>query len=64
MSDPLPKVSAAKYGAAKMRWREKGQTDGPIFAGTIEIQPCATCGKPKPGDVVAGTPPTIRECEA
>jgi hypothetical protein len=46
MSEPLRKVSAKKYtDTAKIRWREKGKTDGPIYHGQVEVVPCASCGR-------------------
>ena len=46
---PLPRVSAKHYGqqpapAAKVRFRLKGETDGPIYQGQVQIVPCAGCG--------------------
>jgi len=51
MSEPLRKVSAKKYDqSAKMRWRVKGNDDGPVYAGTMLVKACATCGKASPND--------------
>lgn len=48
---PHPKVSAAKYAIAsdldqnaKMKWRIKGNQDGPVYQGQAVIIPCSTCG--------------------
>jgi hypothetical protein len=45
-----PKVSASKYpGAADsafpVRFRIKGQPDGPVYAGQRVVMPCKTCGQ-------------------
>jgi hypothetical protein len=49
-STPIKRVSAKKYPpkdrAAKMRFRIKGETDGPIYEGQKIILPCKGCGKP------------------
>lgn len=51
MSEPLRKVSAKKYNqGAKVRWRVKGNSDGPVYAGTTLVQGCASCGKVNPDD--------------
>lgn len=46
---PLPRVSAKHYDpepprVAKVRFRIKGQTDGPIYQGQVKFKPCDTCG--------------------
>lgn len=46
---PLPRVSAGHYAAAepraaKIRYRLKGESDGPIYQGQRILVPCATCG--------------------
>lgn len=47
---PLPKVSAAKYNqavtedrAARMKWKLKGNEDGPIYQGQVKVGKCRTC---------------------
>jgi len=43
---PLPKVSAKKYPEsrpAQVRFRIKGNTDGPIYRGQELMRPCKTC---------------------
>lgn len=51
MSEPLPKVSAKKYGkppepiAAKVRFREKGSgKEGHVYQGQNIVTPCKGCG--------------------
>jgi hypothetical protein len=46
---PLPRVSAKHYGnqAAKVRFRVKGNADGPIYQGQVQIVPCAGCSGAK-----------------
>lgn len=48
---PIRRVSAKKYRppaepdrTAKVRFRIKGQTDGPIYQGQKIITPCKSCG--------------------
>ena len=52
---PLPRVSAKHYApmsapapqpapAAKVRFRIKGETDGPIYQGQVAVVPCRSCG--------------------
>ena len=52
--NPIPRVSPKHYApqpapqpapAAKVRFRLKGETDGPIYQGQVQIVPCAGCGK-------------------
>lgn len=46
LPDPAPirRVSARKYTrAATVRFRIKGQPDGPIYRGQALLRPCATC---------------------
>jgi len=41
------KVSASKYtgnAAAKVKFRIKGQPDGPVYQGQSVIAPCRSCG--------------------
>jgi hypothetical protein len=43
-----PKVSASKYPGAALpafpvRFRLKGQADGPVYEGQRQIRPCAGC---------------------
>ena len=50
--NPIPRVSAKHYApqpapAAKVRFRLKGETDGPIYQGQHIITPCKSCGKQK-----------------
>lgn len=40
---PIPKVSGGKYPAAKVRFRIKGQPDGPVFQGQVIVSPCKGC---------------------
>jgi hypothetical protein len=50
---PIPRVSAKHYApqpvptAAKVRFRLKGETEGPIYQGQRIITPCKSCGKQK-----------------
>jgi len=46
----IPKVSASKYPGADptpkafpVRFRIKGQADGPVYEGQRQIRPCAGC---------------------
>lgn len=46
---PIPRVSAKHYAAqpvpaAKVRFRIKGQPDGPVYQGQVKITPCSSCG--------------------
>ena len=51
---PIPRVSAKHYApqpaptAAKVKWRIKGQTDGPVYQGQEKVSSCRTCGLAKP----------------
>lgn len=38
----MPRQSGSR--PAKVRIRLKGNTDGPVFEGAKEVQPCKTCG--------------------
>ena len=29
---------------ANVKWKIKGNADGPIYAGTVQVKPCVTCG--------------------
>lgn len=40
---PIHKVSSGKY-PAKVRFRIKGQPEGPVFQGQEIIHPCKGCG--------------------
>ena len=46
---PIPRVSAKKYPpkdrAAKVRFRIKGEKDGPVFEGQKLVVPCRGCAK-------------------
>jgi hypothetical protein len=48
---PIPRVSAKHYApqpvptAAKVRFRVKGESDGPVYQGQVQIIPCASCGQ-------------------
>jgi hypothetical protein len=46
MSEPHPRVSAAKYAAqpARVRWRIKGGEGGALYSGTRLLSACRTCG--------------------
>lgn len=42
---PLPRGGPGKdHRAARIRWRLKGATDGPVYEGQQEIRPCIGCG--------------------
>ena len=41
---PIPPRASSPAKTASIRWKLKGQTDGPIYAGSALIKPCATCG--------------------
>lgn len=46
----IPRVSAKHYGlvqprTAKVRFRIKGETDGPIYQGQTKIKACQSCGQ-------------------
>lgn len=46
---PIPRVSAKHYApqpapAAKVKWRIKGQPDGPVYQGQEKVLSCRTCG--------------------
>jgi hypothetical protein len=48
---PHPKISAKHYApappaAAKVRFRIKGQSDGPVYQGQKIVTPCASCRPP------------------
>jgi hypothetical protein len=47
--NPVPRVSPAKYRsknrAAKVRFRIKGEADGPLYEGQKLVVPCSGCGK-------------------
>jgi hypothetical protein len=52
---PIPRVSAKHYApqpaptAAKVRFRVKGEADGPVYQGQVVVVPCRSCGgKPRP----------------
>jgi hypothetical protein len=46
---PIPRVSAKHYApwpapAAKVRFRLKGEVDGPVYQGQAVVTPCKSCG--------------------
>jgi hypothetical protein len=47
---PIPRVSAKHYApqpaptATKVRFRVKGEADGPVYQGQVVVVPCRSCG--------------------
>lgn len=51
-------------GAAKIRWRLKGNKDGPIYQGQAVFQSCQGCGKQSAGKFVKRKPKPFHEFPA
>ena len=41
--NPIPRVSPQKY--AKVRFRIKGEKEGPVYQGQALVKPCVGCAK-------------------
>lgn len=46
---PLPRAGWGKRprGAARVKWRVKGNDDGPVYRGQKVVRPCKGCGNRK-----------------
>lgn len=44
---PLPRAGWGKRprGPARVKWRIKGEVDGPVYQGTREVRPCRGCAQ-------------------